>query len=96
MWGTEYSGPEAAVKDGFRRSCMCYMRERKSDPKAVEIVENIYRDLGMHIVYMDAQPHDVHAAYVSLFLTSLLLHWQIRCLKKKEKKMPSSNLPVWF
>jgi len=37
-----------------------YCEKEKSDPKAVEIVENIYRDLGMHIVYMDAQPHDVH------------------------------------
>jgi prephenate dehydrogenase len=65
MWGTEYSGPEAAVKDGFAgRACVICEKE-KSDPKAVEIVENIYKDLGMHIVYMDAEPHDVHAAYVS-------------------------------
>lgn len=65
MWGTEYSGPEAAVKDGFAgRACVICEKE-KSDPKAVEIIENIYKDLGMHIVYMDAEPHDVHAAYVS-------------------------------
>jgi prephenate dehydrogenase len=65
MWGTEYSGPEAAVKDGFAgRACVICEKE-KSDPKAVEIVEGIYKDLGMNIVYMDAEPHDVHAAYVS-------------------------------
>ena len=29
------------------------------------IVENIYKTLGMHIVYMDAENHDIHAAYVS-------------------------------
>jgi len=65
MWGTEYSGPEAATKDSFAgRACVICEKE-KSDPKAVEIVEKIYRALGMHIVYMDPEPHDVHAAYVS-------------------------------
>jgi prephenate dehydrogenase len=65
MWGTEYSGPEAAVRDAFAgRACVICEKE-KSDPEAVKIVEDIYKALGMHIVYMDAEPHDVHAAYVS-------------------------------
>ena len=29
------------------------------------IVEEIYKTLGMHIVYMDAESHDIHAAYIS-------------------------------
>lgn len=65
MWGTEYSGPEAAVKGAFEgRACVICEKE-KSDPAAVEIVENIYRALGMHIIYMDAHSHDIHAAYIS-------------------------------
>ncbi len=65
MWGTEYSGPEAAVRNAFvGRSCVICEKE-KSDADAVDIVENIYRELGMHIVYMNAESHDVHAAYVS-------------------------------
>jgi len=65
MWGTEYSGPEAAVHDAFRgRSCVICEKE-KSDPKALFIVEKIYTLLGMSLVYMDAESHDVHAAYVS-------------------------------
>jgi len=65
MWGTEYSGPEAAVKDAFTgRTCVICEKE-KSDPDAVENIESIYRKLGMHIVYMDAFNHDIHAAYVS-------------------------------
>lgn len=65
MWGTEYSGPEAAVREAFKdRSCVICEKE-KSDQEVVNIVENIYRDLGMRIVYMDAENHDVHAAYVS-------------------------------
>ena len=65
MWGTEYSGPEAAVKGAFTgRACVICEKE-KSDPGAVKIVEDIYKALGMHIVYMDAEAHDIHAAYVS-------------------------------
>ncbi len=65
MWGTEYSGPEAAVKGAFEgRACVICEKE-KSDPDAVDIVENIYKALGMQIIYMDARSHDVHAAYIS-------------------------------
>jgi len=65
MWGTEYSGPEAAVRGAFKdRSCVICEKE-KSDEDAVSIVENIYKSLGMHIAYMDPENHDIHAAYVS-------------------------------
>ena len=65
MWGTEYSGPEAAVRNAFiGRSCVICDKER-SDPDAVKIVEDLYTQLGMDVVYMDSESHDVHAAYVS-------------------------------
>ena len=65
MWGTEYSGPEAAVRDAFiGRTCVICEKE-KSDDIAVSTVEAIYKKLGMNITYMHAENHDVHAAYVS-------------------------------
>ena len=65
MWGTEYSGPEAAVRGAFEgRECVICEKE-KSDEDAVTVVENIYKTLGMHIVYMDSESHDTHAAYIS-------------------------------
>jgi prephenate dehydrogenase len=65
MWGTEYSGPDAAVHDAFRgRTCVICERE-KSDPDALAQVEKAYSVLGMSLVNMDAESHDVHAAYVS-------------------------------
>jgi prephenate dehydrogenase len=65
MWGTEYSGPEAAVKGAFAgRACVVCEKE-KSDAAAVDIVETVYKELGMHIIYMDANAHDIHAAYIS-------------------------------
>jgi len=65
MWGTEYSGPEAAVHNAFvGRTCVICEKE-KSDADAVTVVEEMYRQLGMHLIYMDAEAHDMHAAYVS-------------------------------
>lgn len=65
MWGTEYSGPEAAVKNAFAgRSCVICEKE-ESATEAVHLLEDIYQSMGMKMVYMGADEHDMHAAYVS-------------------------------
>ena len=65
MWGTEYSGPAAAVTNAFAgRACVITEKDR-TDADALALVEHLYRSMGMHLVYMDAAAHDVHAAYVS-------------------------------
>lgn len=65
MWGTEYSGPESAVATAFAGRACVICEKNKSDAQAVAIVENMYQQLGMHLVYMEAAAHDTHAAYVS-------------------------------
>ena len=65
MWGTEHSGPEAAVKGAFTDKATVICDREDSDEDAVEVVENVYRQLGMHLVYMNGEEHDVHVAYVS-------------------------------
>lgn len=65
MWGTEYSGPEAAVHGAFAGKATVICSKEQSDIDAVELVEKIYKQLGMHLVYMNAKDHDVHVAYVS-------------------------------
>ncbi len=65
MWGTEYSGPEAAVKGAFENKATVICSKEDSDADAVELVEKVYGLLGMHLVYMNAADHDVHVAYVS-------------------------------
>jgi prephenate dehydrogenase len=65
MWGTEYSGPEAAVHDAFAGRACVICEKAKSDKDAVETMEQLYRAIGMRLVYMDADAHDMHAAYVS-------------------------------
>jgi len=65
MWGTEYSGPEAAVKGAFEDKATVICSKEDSDADAVALVEKVYGLLGMHLVYMNAVDHDVHVAYVS-------------------------------
>ena len=65
MWGTEYSGPEAAVKDAFIDKATVICNREENDADALALVELVYKTLGMHLVYMNAKDHDVHVAYVS-------------------------------
>jgi prephenate dehydrogenase len=65
MWGTEYSGPEAAVHGAFENKAVIICNAAESDADALEWTKNIYKKIGMHILEMDAVAHDLHAAYVS-------------------------------
>ena len=65
MWGTEYSGPEAAVHDGFEGRTVVLCDGAESDPDALKLVEDIYRKIGMPIKYMSSEEQDTHTAYVS-------------------------------
>lgn len=65
MWGTEYSGPQAAVRGAFAGKAVVICNGEESDADALELVTDLYQQLGMHLVYMEAHAHDLHAAYVS-------------------------------
>ena len=65
MWGTEFSGPSAAVRGAFAGNAVVICDKDNSDAEALNFTENMYRALGMNIIYMDSEGHDVHAAYVS-------------------------------
>ena len=65
MWGTEYSGPEAAVKGAFENTAVVICNEEESDMDAVQWVKSMYKKIGMHLLNMNAVDHDVHTAYIS-------------------------------
>ncbi|MET7000913.1 prephenate dehydrogenase [Chitinophaga defluvii] len=65
MAGTEYSGPEAAVRNLFLQKTMVLCDVKNSDEDALEVVEQIVDKLQMRLVYMNAEEHDLHTAYVS-------------------------------
>ena len=65
MWGTEYSGPAAAVKTAFENKALIICNSKESDLDALEWTRSMYKKIGMHILEMEAASHDLHAAYVS-------------------------------
>ncbi len=65
MWGTEYSGPQAAQSDAFVGKTVVVCDRELSDKDAVERVEEIYSKLGMNTIEMNSEEHDLHAAYIS-------------------------------
>ena len=64
MAGTEYSGPWAAMPNLFDGRACIFANSEESDPKAVNTIEKMYDVLNMRPIYMNADNHDVHTAYV--------------------------------
>jgi len=65
MWGTEYSGPAAAVSGAFEGKSVILCDVSDSDPDAIDWTRRMYDAIGMRISEMEAEAHDIHAAYVS-------------------------------
>lgn len=89
MWGTEFSGPEAAVKTAFVNKAAVICNSNESDMDAVVMVENIYKSLGMHVVHMQAAEHDIHTAYIShvSHITSFALANTVLEKEKEDEKI---------
>ncbi len=65
MWGTEYSGPRAAQHGAFTGRKVVLCAAERSVPDAMATAERNFRTLESPAVYMGAEEHDLHAAYVS-------------------------------
>jgi len=65
MWGTEYSGPGAAVENAFEDKAVIVCDASDSDPDALAVAAEIFSSLKMRIIEMGSNDHDLHAAYVS-------------------------------
>ncbi|MBK7560117.1 MAG: prephenate dehydrogenase [Chitinophagaceae bacterium] len=65
MWGTEYSGPQAAVRGAFENRALIICNAAESDADALKWVRGMYSKIGMRLLEMEARAHDLHAAYVS-------------------------------
>ena len=65
MWGTEYSGPQAAVRGAYENKAVIICNANESDVDALEWTKAMYKKIGMHLLEMEARAHDLHAAYVS-------------------------------
>lgn len=76
MAGTEYSGPWAAMPNLFDGRACIFANTEDSDPQAVKVVEELYDALNMRPLYMNADSHDVHTAYVSHISTCHRSRWR--------------------
>ena len=65
MWGTEYSGPQAAVRGAYENKAVIICNPNESDEDALTWTRAMYTKIGMHLLEMEAKAHDLHAAYVS-------------------------------
>ncbi|MCD0477534.1 prephenate dehydrogenase [Chryseobacterium sp. LC2016-29] len=65
MWGTENHGPRSAVAESFSGKAGVICNREESAEDALELVENIVKSLDMHLIYMNAEDHDIHTAYIS-------------------------------
>lgn len=89
MWGTEFSGPSAAVRNGFKGKAAVICNIERTDNDVRVLVEDVYKQLGMYIVHMDAVSHDVHTAYIShvSHITSFALANTILEKEKEDDKI---------
>ncbi len=89
MAGTEYSGPDAAIDGLFDGKCTVIVDRDDSDIEAINVVEDLYRSLKMHIVYHDSHDHDIHTAYVSHIshISSFALALTVLEKEKDEKRI---------
>jgi len=65
MTGTEKFGPTAAFKGLYKDKIVVLCNIQDSADMQKKIAEEIFIKIGMQIVYMDANEHDRHAAFIS-------------------------------
>ncbi len=87
MWGTEFSGPEAAVHGAFANKAVVFCNREESDRDVLDKVDELYQTIGMHIIHMQSEAHDEHVAYISHIshITSFALANTVLEKEKKEE-----------
>lgn len=65
MWGTENSGPGSAVSESFTGKAGVICNKEESAADALQLAEKVAESLDMHLIYMNAEDHDIHTAYIS-------------------------------
>ena len=88
--GTEFSGPQAAIKNLFSGKVNIICEAEKSDEKQLEKLATLLQDLNMRFVYMkSAKQHDKHIAYVSHLshISSFMLGKTVLEIEKEEKNI---------
>ncbi len=86
MAGTEYSGPEAAIRHLFTSKNVVLCDIENSDADAVKSVEKLYKSLFMKLIYMNSEEHDRHTAYISHISHICSFALALTVLEKEKKE----------
>ena len=65
MCGNEKFGPKAAMDDLYEGKTVVLCNLEENSNKHVDRSFKLFQDIGMRIVVMDANEHDIHACYMS-------------------------------
>lgn len=65
MTGTEKFGPKAAIPKLYKDKVVVLCDMEKSGIHQQEVAKNLFSNIGMKLVYMGADEHDRHAAFIS-------------------------------
>jgi len=87
--GTEFSGPEAAILNLFNGKKNIICEKDKSDEDALAQALKVFDFLGMKTIFLDAEEHDKHMAFVSHLshVTSFALSQTVLDIEKDEKQI---------
>lgn len=87
--GTENSGPHAAIGELFRGKVNIICERERSAPEALATAERLFTMLGLQTIFMGAEEHDKHVAYVSHLshVSSFLLAQTVLDMEKDEKQI---------
>jgi len=65
MTGTEKSGPKAAIDNLYEGKTVVLCNLEENENQHVNRAFKVFQEIGMRIVAMDADEHDIHACYMS-------------------------------
>ena len=87
--GTEFSGPDAARVGLFKNKINIICNKEESSKYAIDKTIELYNHLEMQNIFMNAQDHDVHSAYVSHIshISSFCLALSVMDKEKDEKNI---------
>ncbi|MBL7857865.1 MAG: prephenate dehydrogenase [Cyclobacteriaceae bacterium] len=89
IWGTENSGPEAALEGMMRNKTNIICERDKSSDQALTVALKVFDAMGLNTIFMEAEEHDKHVAYVSHLshVSSFLLGQTVLDIEKDEKNI---------
>lgn len=86
MTGTEKSGPTAADRKLYRGKVIVLCNTEENSQEHRYFVKDIFRELGMKIIKMNAKEHDRHAAFISHMPHAVSYALANSVLKQEQKR----------